>query len=101
MTEPKLKPCPWCDGKGKKYLQVFNETMECAYCNGTGKLPMTNEEWFCGLSTEEKAKFFKDISEKCLSCGAVVDYDEVGECPFGRCRTGINEYEEWLKEKHE
>lgn len=63
--------------------------------------PMTNEEWFCTLSTEEKAKFFKGISEKCLNCGGTIEYDEIGECPFGRCRTGLNEYEDWLKEIHE
>lgn len=63
MTEPKLKPCPWCDGKGKKYLQVFNETMECAYCNGTGKLQMTNDEQRRTCSTEEFAEFLFIIGE--------------------------------------
>jgi hypothetical protein len=63
--------------------------------------PQTKEEWFCGLSTKKKAKFFKDISEKCLNCGSAIDYDEIGECPFGRCRTGLNEYEDWLKEKRD
>ena len=33
-------------------------TMHCASYK---KEPMTNEEWFCGLSTEEKAEFFHNI----------------------------------------
>ena len=65
------------------------------------KREQTNEEWLCGLSTKKKAKFFKDVSEKCLNCGSAIDYDEIGECPFGRCRTGLNEYEDWLKEKRD
>lgn len=62
-------------------------------------MPQTNEEWFCDLSTEEKAKWLKESFDKCCKC-ALKQYDQRGECPFGRCRNGINEYKEWLKEKH-
>ena len=33
----------------------------CPYYDGTGEMEikMTNEEWFCGLSTEEKAKVLR------------------------------------------
>ena len=92
MTEPKLKPCPWCDGKGKKYLQVFNETMECAYCNGTGKLPMTNEEWRRTCSTEEFAEFLSDVV-----FNAIVDYQiDKDNCE----KEDGNYWLKWLKQPH-
>ena len=31
--------------------------------------PMTNEEWFCGLSTEEKAKWLTNHSKFIYECG--------------------------------
>ena len=35
--------------------------MKCPICGGTGdttnNIPPTNEQWFCSLSTEEKATF--------------------------------------------
>lgn len=80
--------CPKCGGTGWDIVHGF----DCVSCDGKGEIEVTNEEWFCGLSTEEKAKFFKGISEKCLNCGGTIEYDEIGECPFGRCRTGLNEY---------
>lgn len=89
MTETKLKPCPFCDGKGKKYLQVFNETMECAYCNGTGKLPMTNEEWLRSATFEEMA-------------GAIYEWHSAGYTSgrVGLKLNPITEIAEWLKQPH-
>lgn len=57
------------------------------------KEPITNEEWFCGLSTEEKAEF---IATQCFwsySAGF-----------RGKLETkyASGEYwDKWLKEKHE
>ncbi|SDC49999.1 hypothetical protein SAMN04487864_108155 [Succiniclasticum ruminis] len=91
-----FKPCTFCDGTGE--YEPFDADIELDKLDSE---PQTNEEWFCGLSTEEKAKFFKEISEKCTNCGGTIEFDEIGECPFGRCRTGLNEYMDWLKEKHD
>lgn len=52
--------CKKCHGRGKttEYdgLRKFWCDYKCEVCNGTGFVDMTNEEWFCQLSTEEKAK---------------------------------------------
>ena len=65
------------------------------------KATMTNEEWFCELSTEEKAKFILDIKEHCYYCGAKQIPDRE-RCPFrdGKCRNNLHEFVGWLKEKH-
>ena len=69
--------CPRCDGMGK-YINIFGDVIRCDFCYGTGEIkrnddgsispigkqkPQTNEEWFCGLSTEEKAEF---IATQCF-----------------------------------
>ena len=51
--------------------------------------PMTNEEWFCGLSTEEKAKW---IAEEKMCRGYFI---------FPSMEEAIQDALEWLKEKHE
>ena len=68
--------CPECDGKGFVYNALGNFNEDCGHCHGIGQIqdrfnavdvlevmekikkPQTNEEWSCGLSTEEKAKVF-------------------------------------------
>lgn len=60
--------CPKCKGCGMMDVDdgIFTiHGYDCDYCLGTGYIePMTNEEWFCGLSTEDKAevlyKFYCD-----------------------------------------
>ena len=102
MTKPKLKPCPFCEGKGKKYLQVFNETMECAYCNGTGKLPMTNEEYLRSLNTEQlawfiaKAMLFYDNTIMSLleAIKKAIEYEQKSSDYF------TDDIVEWLKQPH-
>lgn len=51
--------CPLCDGKGE-YMHAIGGYRPCEHCNGTGKIVQTNEEWFCGLSTKEKAEWLED-----------------------------------------
>ena len=50
------------------------------------KANMTNEEWFDGLSTEEKADFFCTV-QHCLTI-------------YGDHIATIEDWEKWLKEKH-
>lgn len=53
--------CPRCNGKrcepdNSGYL-VWRA---CKMCHGTGIVPDNNENWFCSLSTEEKAKWLEE-----------------------------------------
>ena len=53
----------------------------------------TNEEWFCGLSTEEKANFFHDIVIRAVQAtwdGKKPDYPAY-----------LYDWKKWLKEKHQ
>ena len=82
--------CQLCDGKGE-YMHQCGGYRPCEHCNGTGKIEATNEEWFCGLSTEEKAKFFVMIEMTAMhpiKRGAV-DMEKF-----------IEEVVEWLKQPH-
>ena len=75
--------CKHCDGDGVIVDVEYGHAGKygCKYCDGKGVVePLTNEEWFCELSTEEKARFF--ASNKMLN----FDYQM---------------WIEWLKEKHE
>lgn len=68
--------CKFCDGSGKDYWELNGVPYPCPVCNGTGeikdephkKVEQTNEEWFDGLSTEEKAKIIKMMINICISC---------------------------------
>lgn len=62
--------------------------------------PMTNEEWFCSLSTEEKAEFSMRVFKNCAWCldGSLCPFNEFPE----HCPTESKEnMMKWLKEKHE
>ena len=45
--------CPVCDGKGE-YIRSWGSYMPCDYCNGTGEVWQTNEEWLRSLETTEE-----------------------------------------------
>lgn len=55
--------CPECDGY-KNFISLagtpFEVVKPCKRCNGTGKVEQNNEEWFCSLSTKEKAKWLEN-----------------------------------------
>ena len=62
--------------------------------------PMTNEEWFCGLSTEEKAKWMAKHMSFCEVC-------EIQTCRGDGCQrfdrgsmTETDAFREWLKQPH-
>ncbi len=54
--------CPKCGGTGE--IQIcemgFIGKDECDKCHGKGYL--TNEEWFCSLDTEDKAREISDMT---------------------------------------
>ena len=84
--------CPACGGTGKVVHPMMSmngdeytgewEQHECEVCDGTGVVePLTNEEWFNGLATEEKAKRIINIAVN-------------SDCDY---RTIV----EWLKQPHQ
>jgi RecJ-like exonuclease len=85
--------CHYCQGTGKDFL---DENEACRICKGTGKLvkhEQTNEEWFCQLPTEEKAKFFHGIVIRAMQAtwdGKKPDYPAY-----------LSDWKMWLKEVHE
>lgn len=81
--------CPLCDGKGE-YMHQCGNYRPCEHCNGTGKVDITNEEWFCSLPIEEKAKT--------IICLAV---NSMHKKRKGLIENDVNEIMRWLKEKHD
>ena len=93
--------CKACNGTG-----IDDDRLICYECDGTGEYvpfdldveldklyptEQTNEEWFCGLSTEEKAEFFVKIE---MSAMHPVKRGAVDMEKF------IEEVAEWLKQPH-
>ena len=88
--------CPRCNGTGKIKQPMcsgsYCRKYICPYCNGTGEIEQTNEEWFCLLSTEEKAKWFCDH----ITCSDGCRF-------YGKCfneQIGRELWKEWLKQPH-
>lgn len=93
--------CPICNGRGSVYNALGNFYEDCGRCQGTGKVrvegePLTNEEWFCQLPTEEKAVIFSLLSYRCNIC----DGTPTNQCPFDRCVRGLKDFIKWLKQQH-
>ena len=65
------------------------------------KANMTNEQWFCGLSTEEKAKVLYNFFMARTFCHIC---PENNVCDIGyKCKYGNGEVEDfikWLKQPH-
>ena len=66
-------------------------------CTAFKSKAQTNEEWFCQLSTEEKAELLVQISNYDGLCTVCMD-----ECNTQNCKyeDGKNGWIEWLKEIH-
>lgn len=79
--------CPKCGGSGFDVVHGF----DCISCDGKGEIEVTNEEWFCTLSTEEKAKFFDKI---CYSAWGDIN-------SRFRDMADYTDWIAWLKEIHE
>lgn len=52
--------CKMCGGAGVIQGKAPGLVSCCPACDGKGFIEMTNEEWFCQLSTEEKAKWLEN-----------------------------------------
>lgn len=81
--------CPRCHGMGKITEWVATDTVSeykfpCRKCNGTGEIEVTNEEWFCQLSTKEKAH---ELYRRC-------NYASIFGSPTQE------DFEKWLKDVH-
>ena len=87
--------CPKCNGRGTVgYFHIDHFVdIECDRCHGSGEVSetdVTNEEWFCNLSTEEKARFLEMI---CYSAWGDINsrFKDMAD---------YTDWIEWLKEKH-
>jgi len=85
--------CPRCHGTGKMIEWVATDTVSeyefpCRKCNGTGEIEVTNEEYLCTCSTEERAKFLTEV----ILSDRRFRMTMVG---------GVEETKAWLKEKHD
>ena len=78
--------CPMCSGKGE-YMHQCGGYRPCERCNGTGEIELTNEEYLCTCSTEERAKFLTEV---------ILSDRRFRMTMIG----GIEETKAWLKEKH-
>ena len=87
--------CQKCGGTGKTYKASVDLYSRCDECRGTGTIMKTNDEWFCGLSTEEKAEFLGDIWGR----GYLTSHFE-GNLEFGKKQDKAY-WIGWLKEKYE
>jgi len=113
--------CEYCNGTGEVEVVGDSVTDVCDKCGGTGffcemrtgdfctlgspcphQKPLTNEEWFVSLPTEEKAKFIfwqhfdvygKTLYELMVNASRGVSRDKQAEVMIGAVI-------EWLKEKH-
>ena len=89
--------CPRCNGKGKVPDYVAERNCHGEWetvlreipCDKCQRKPMTNEEWFTSLSTEEKAEVLFDIWYD----GKVLAWDKAKPFYFNR-------FVAWLKEVH-
>lgn len=86
--------CPRCDGKRCEPDNSGDLVWRaCKMCHGKGIVPDNNENWFCSLSTEEKAKWLGDNF-------GYVAYKGSGGKPK-RVQEDLVEYwQEWLKQPH-
>lgn len=91
--------CKKCNGKGYIYTNAFgtNGKLRCDVCGGNGKIlsnKQNNEEWFCGLSTEDKAEWLS----KHFHCGDCIFEKPMCGGEYDGCKSA---FVEWLKEKHD
>lgn len=80
--------CPKCRGEGSYFYNGI--CYPCERCNDTGEVKtITNEEWFCQLPTEQKARWLYDHYVNART-------DEY----YGRQEKTLSEYQKWLVSVH-
>ena len=95
--------CELCGGKGWLRGHPLGIQIVCPVCDGKGYVEPTNEEWFCSLSTEDKATFlinatmFYDCGETLPFVGALRKASESDFKPYKWLHKDVVK---WLKEKH-
>ncbi len=93
-----MSKCPYCDGTGKALGTRWNgdeyveELVNCHVCDETGEVE-SNEEWFCGLPTEEKAEVFIGV------CKDAFKAEEYRRSHWSDLQT-IEYWKRWLKQPH-
>lgn len=83
--------CPECGGAGVIQGQAPGFVSCCPACDGKGFIELTNEQWLCQLSTEEKAKWLRSVRGYCSYI------NNCKQC-HTKCKNGG--WEGWLKAVH-
>ena len=86
--------CIRCKGNGRSVDKDGNVGL-CPICNGSGVVDPTNEEWFCQLSTEEKAEWIATQCSDSIRLWRKMQYWTAHE----KCKS--NKWYVWLKEVHQ
>ena len=74
----------------------------CEYCDGTGEITQTNEEWLHTLNTEQKAEWLTNVINT-NPCGYLLFCDECSlndKCKEDDYPTNAETWVEWLKQPH-
>ena len=104
MTDIRILSCPQC---GFPMIRdCGNGLYQCddcgTYFDKNENILQTNEEWFCSLSVEEKAKFFAGIVNT-HPCGYLIECNQCGlseKCTEDKYPTDAEVWVEWLKQIH-
>ena len=88
--------CGYCNGTGE-HVNDANRMTTCEFCDGKGKVELTNEEWRRTCFTEDFAKWLSDTLYACMRCGMNC---HIGYCPFDKCIIDKEDALAWLKEEH-
>lgn len=99
--------CPMCLGKGMvdypmyaddehKWQYCVARMKKCDMCNGTGEVPMTNEEYIRTCTTEQLAEVLWEqingaFNSGYACCNLKQDKDYIGR---------YKKFVEWLKQPH-
>ena len=81
--------CLHCDGKGNRDPKAFGNEI-CPYCDGTGSIIQTNEEWRKNCSDEEFIKWIVGVCNLAV-LESTYDVAQLRKRKY---------WEIWLKEKH-
>lgn len=107
--------CKICGGTGTSNTCVNGTFKPCSFCDGTGEYEpfdldveldklypteQTNEEWFCNLPTEEKAKWIADKINEVVDELADEAWNTDGYIDRQLFRHTKNGWLEWLKQPH-